>query len=208
MNCVLCDLKSEESIKFQQKLFYKCTGCQSIFLSPRFYISEEEEGERYSYHQNDVTNEGYQHFVSPITNRIQLDFKNTARGLDFGCGRGPVATYQLRKKGYKINLYDPFFEDHPEVLNEDYDFIICCEVMEHFHEPKKEFQQLYDLLKPGGRLYCKTSLLPKNINFEDWYYKNDPTHVFFYSEETLKWIKLQVGFGELEVFKDLIVFKK
>ncbi len=208
MKCVLCNTDCKKTLKYQQKIFYRCLACGAIFLSPRFYISQNEEAERYSFHENDVNDVGYQKFVSPITNKIQQDFKTPGKGLDFGCGRGPVATFQLQKKGYKINLFDPYFENHPEVLEEKYDFIICCEVMEHFHKPKKEFQQLYKLLNPCGRLYCKTSLLPENISFENWYYKNDPTHVFFYSEKTLRWISSNLGFKKLEVYKDLIVFEK
>ncbi|WP_050855571.1 methyltransferase domain-containing protein [Gillisia limnaea] len=66
--------------------------------------------------------------------------------MDYGCGTGPVATAELVKHSYKVNLYDPYFENHPEVFEETYDFIICCEVMEHFHNPFEEFNRLFKLL--------------------------------------------------------------
>ena len=52
-----------------------------------------------------------------------------------------------------------------------------------------------------------SELLPKDMSFNDWYYKNDPTHVIFYSEENLKWIKENVGFSEVRIDGRLIVFK-
>ena len=74
------------------------------------------------------------------------------------------------------------------------DFIICCEVIEHFHSPSSEFALLRKLLKPGGSLLCMTHLLPKKTAFRNWYYKNDPTHVIFYSEENIQWIKSNFNF--------------
>lgn len=34
-----------------------------------------------------------------------------------------------------------------------------------------------------------TDLYKSDIDFPKWYYKNDPTHVFFYSDEAFKWIQ-------------------
>ena len=45
------------------------------------------------------------------------------------------------------------------------------------------------------------------IDFGTWYYNNDPTHVFFYSLETLQWIKNEFGFSSLDVKKRLVVFQ-
>ena len=80
--------------------------------------------------------------------------------------------------------------------------------MEHFQEPAKEFRLLQKLLKKGGKLYCMTELLPKQDEFRDWYYKNDPTHVVFYSEKNLIWIKEAMGFEDVSVEGRLIVFTK
>lgn len=161
---------------------------------------------RYRLHNNDVNDKDYQNFVSPITGAIKACFPPTSAGLDYGCGPGPVAAVQLRMAGYSVQLYDPFFENHPLALEQTYDFIICCEVMEHFHEPGGQFELLYRLLNPGGNLYCKTSLLPRDISFGDWYYRNDPTHVFFYTPETLEWIKENFGFKDLRIAPKLITF--
>ena len=80
--------------------------------------------------------------------------------------------------------------------------------MEHFSAPKREFSELASLLKPGGKLYCKTSLYSKEIDFDNWYYKNDVTHIFFYTVKSLEWIKTNLTFSALEVHPNAIIFSK
>ncbi|MDX1545237.1 MAG: methyltransferase domain-containing protein, partial [Christiangramia sp.] len=87
-----------------------------------------------------------------------------------------------------------------------YDFIICCEVMEHFQKPLEEFRLLRSLLRPGGKLYCKTEVWNDAIDFNGWHYKNDLTHVIFYDRETLLWIKENLQFSSVDIYKELMVF--
>lgn len=186
----------------------RCKNCLGIMLLPSFYLDPDLEEGRYRLHNNDIHDSRYQAFVSPITKAVQQDFSRAAVGLDFGCGPGPVAAVELEKQGFTVRLYDPFFENHQENLQQQYDFIICCEVMEHFHKPQAEFRLLYNLLKAGGKLYCKTSLFNENISFADWYYKEDPTHVFLYTKESLEWIRSNNGFKNLRIEPKLIVLEK
>ena len=67
------------------------------------------------------------------------DFTSKHTGLDFGAGTGPVISKVLKDNEYKIKQFDPFFHNYPELLKEKYDYIVCCEVMEHFYDPAKEF---------------------------------------------------------------------
>ncbi|MBI6120217.1 class I SAM-dependent methyltransferase [Salegentibacter maritimus] len=208
MNCLLCKGATKKSWSDKNREFVECTHCGSIQLLPEYYISKKAEEARYLTHNNDVENTGYQDFVKPITSRILQDFSPEDNGLDYGCGTGPVISIQLEKAGYKTTLYDPYFHPNKEALKSQYHFIICCEVMEHFYKPKEEFKTLASLLKPGGKLYCKTALYSDKIDFNNWYYKNDATHVFFYTEKSLKWIKENLGFSGLEIRADSIVFSK
>ncbi len=208
MNCTLCGAETKTFWKSKNREFVACANCGGIQLLPEFYIPEDSEKERYLTHNNDVEDPRYQQFVSPITTRILNDFSVTNTGLDYGCGTGPVATTELEKQGFSVALYDPYFYPDKLVLKNSYDFIICCEVMEHFYDPAGEFRELSDKLNPGGKLYCKTSLYSEDIDFDNWYYKNDPTHVFFYTEKSLLWIKENLGFSKLEIAPKLIVFSK
>lgn len=208
MKCPLCSSLSSHFYTHNAREFYFCTDCFSIFLDTKDYVTIKEEKSRYEMHNNDVNDERYQTFVSPIVNSILNDFKKSDKGLDFGSGTGPVITKMLRDKDYDIQEYDPFFANHPEALDKKYNYIACCEVIEHFHYPKKEFELLFNLLKPGGKLYCKTDLFSETKNFDSWGYKNDPTHVFFYHAKTMEWIQQNIGFKSIKIDRRLIVFEK
>ncbi|WP_372918039.1 class I SAM-dependent methyltransferase [Salegentibacter sp.] len=208
MDCILCGAETRTFRKSKKREFVRCTNCGGIQLLPEYYVAEDIEKQRYLTHNNDVEDPRYQQFVSPITSRVLGEFSFKHTGLDYGCGTGPVAATELEKHGYSVALYDPFFHSDKGVLTNSYDFIICCEVMEHFYEPTREFRELSGKLNPGGKLYCKTSLYSEDIDFDNWYYKNDPTHVFFYTEESLIWIKENLGFSRVEIEPKLIVFSK
>ena len=207
--CLLCHSESTASFfEGNTQSFYSCSQCGTVFRHPSNFISASEEKARYLTHNNDVNDPRYRQFVSPITERVMEDFNSTSLGLDFGAGTGPVITEILTNKGYRLNLYDPFFHPDVSVLNETYDFIVCCEVIEHFKKPQKEFSLLKRLLKPDGKLYCMTHLLCEPRDFGNWYYKDDPTHVIFYSEENLKWIRDNLGYSEVKIDDRLIVFSR
>ena len=202
-NCPLCQ---GAAVAFYKNEFFKCGQCYGIFLSRKLLPDEKSEKARYEMHNNDIYDLRYQKFVSPITEAIFRDFTEQHSGLDFGAGTGSAILKLLSDKGYKIKQYDPFFFPASELLAEKYDYIACCEVMEHFHYPEKEFALLKRLLKPGGRLYCMTSIYSPEIDFDNWYYKNDPTHVFLYQKETLEWIKEKMGFAEVNINGKLVQF--
>ena len=148
---------------------------------------------------------GYQRFVSPISNRILTDHTPEERGLDFGSGTGPVISKVLQDADYKIEQYDPIFKPDASLLTSRYDYIVCCEVIEHFHDPAKEFQLLKTLLKNGGSLYCMTLLFHDGIDFANWHYQRDPTHVFIYRADTLEWVRAHYNFSTMSIEDRLIV---
>jgi SAM-dependent methyltransferase len=206
-NCPLCENEADYFLNYKDKSghrnYYKCKHCYSVHLATNEILNAQEEILRYKMHNNDVEDERYQKFVSPITDSILQEQLNTADGLDYGCGPGPVITHLLRKNGFKnIHLFDPYFYPQHKLLNKSYHFIICCEVIEHFSNPKKEFQLIKNLLKHEGKLYGKTELIPDEIkagDFQNWWYKNDPTHCFFYSRKTLSYLTSTFGFSKLEM---------
>lgn len=204
--CSLCNCTTSLFSEFKQRLYYKCNNCEAILLHPEHYMSFENEEKHYSFHNNDVEDQGYQNFVSPITSGILNSFTKEDFGLDFGAGTGSAISKVLQDNNYQIKQYDPYFHNYPELLNNQYDYIACCEVIEHFHHPAKEFNLLRKLLKPNGKLFCMTHLFDNSINFEQWYYKNDHTHVFMYQKETIEYIAKQFGFSEFSINNRLIIF--
>ncbi|MBE9577151.1 class I SAM-dependent methyltransferase [Flavobacterium proteolyticum] len=205
--CPLCNSTSTLFCEKPKHLFYKCTNCEGIFRPKDTFLTAEAEKEHYEKHNNDVFDERYQNFVSPIVNAILQDFTPEAKGLDFGSGTGPVIAKMLTDKGYQVQNYDLFFANEPSLLQEKYDYVSCCEVMEHFHKPYKEFELLKNLLLPKGKLYCKTEVYNNQKPFENWYYKDDFTHVFIYQPKTLEWIQKNLRFSKVSVYAKLIVFE-
>jgi hypothetical protein len=165
------------------------------------------EKERYELHDDNAEDAGYRKFVSPITSNILQDFSKEDKGLDFGSGTSQIITKVLQEQNYNIVSYDPYFHPYNGLLQKKYDYIASCEVIEHFYHPAKEFALLRLMLKEQGRLYLMTDIYDNSIDFEKWYYKNDPTHVFLYTKKTFEWIKKEFGFKSLEIEKRLIILK-
>ncbi len=203
-----CPLCHSAGLPFFKKQFYQCLECRGIFRPEKDYPVPESEADRYRQHNNDVFDEKYRNFVSPVAETVTQYYNPGDDGLDYGAGTGPVITQMLEEQNYKVELYDPFFYPNPEKLKIQYDYIICCEVMEHFHRPDEEFLKLKQMLKPGGRLICMTDIYDDDMNFGNWRYKNDRTHVFIYRKETLNWIASHFRFQDLSINNRLIVFQR
>lgn len=207
-NCPLCDNSGVLYHKTKRRLYYRCNTCYGIFINEALRPNPETEKARYEEHNNDIEDKKYQKFVSPITTAIMRDFSQSDTGLDFGAGTGPVISKILDDNNFQIKQYDPFFHHFPDLLKSKYDYIACCEVIEHFHSPHKEFALLKKLLKPDGKLYCMTDIYDENTVLQNWYYLNDPTHVFIYHSNTLRWIKEEFNFSDLLIEERLITFCK
>ena len=205
MFCPLCNHSSVAFFTTKSHQYYCCDFCKGIFMSDDDLPVLSDEKNRYLEHNNDINDVRYQQFVMPIVQQVVDHYTPEHRGLDFGAGTGPVISKLLTDRSYQIVQYDPFFHNYPELLLDKYDYIVACEVIEHFHQPNVEFVRLKEMLKPGGRLICMTTIYHPGIDFKTWYYKNDPTHVFFYHSDTLQFIQKTYGFSELQIFNNLIV---
>ena len=205
-HCPLCNSIGTVFYQNNERLYYQCNNCFGIFVDKELKLNKEEEMLRYKEHNNDIEDVKYQKFVFPITSSIMRDFTQNNKGLDFGAGTGPVISKILKDNDFLIQQYDPFFHNYPDLLEERYDYIACCEVVEHFHNPKKEFGLLKKLLLQDGKLYCMTDIYNTSINFHNWYYKNDPTHVFIYHKKTVHWIKEKFGFLNVTIEGRLVTY--
>ncbi len=206
--CPLCNSASEKFFENKNQLYFLCQNCKGIFLSKELLPDRDSEVTRYKQHNNDVDDIRYHKFVSPIVNSVLKDFSKDHRGLDFGAGTGPVISKLLSDKDYQIVQYDPFFSDLPKLLKQKYDYIVCCEVIEHFHRPANELRLLKSMLKKSGKIYCMTAIYNQNIDFKNWYYKEDYTHAFFYQMETFNFIQKAFCFSEVKITDNLIVFSE
>jgi hypothetical protein len=132
----------------------------------------------------------------------------TSRGLDFGCGPGPALAAMFREAGHSVALYDPFYVPDSSVLNDSYDFISATEVVEHLYLPGHELSRLWRILAAGGTLGVMTKLVLDQEAFSGWHYKNDPTHVCFFSRQTWRWWAQKHGARLTFAAADVVLLKK
>lgn len=185
MDCPLCHTPLQKQL---DPYYFDCHICRALVKHKSFYLSPEAERREYLLHENDVEDRRYQQFVSPITDFIFGHYGAGDAGLDFGCGTGPVISKLLLDRGFNIKQYDPFFAPDVSTLRGIYDYIVLCEVAEHFHRPDQEFRQLAAMLKHEGRLLMMTLLYQDDIDFVHWRYRQDDTHVFIYRRETIDFL--------------------
>ncbi len=205
-DCPFCEYRSKQFYEGKFRVYFKCANCLSVFMHRDQLPDSELEKKRYLEHNNDVYDSRYRAFVKPIVDAVISNFSPADIGLDYGAGTGPVISKMLKENNYNIIKYDPFFFNFPELLKNKYNYITSCEVIEHFHNPKNEFEYLRRMLLPGGKLFCMTEIYDESIDFNRWYYKNDQTHVVFYHKKTFEWLKDKYNFADLIVDGRLITF--
>jgi hypothetical protein len=64
------------------------------------------------------------------------------------------------------------------------------------------------MLEDNGILAIMTSFLSNIEDFENWYYRRDPTHVVFYSEKTFEVIADQRDWSYEIISKNVVLFNK
>ena len=107
-----------------------------------------------------------------------------------------------------MSLYDPLYVPDESALSRQYDFITASEVAEHLHKPGEELERLWTLLKPGGWLGIMTKLALDRDAFAKWHYRNDLTHVCFFSVETMEWLGQRWNAEYELIGRDVILFQK
>ena len=186
--CPLC--KSSESMPFYQdkRDFFRCSDCFLVFVPPHQYLTSEDEKAVYDHHENSPDDPHYRNFLSRLYMPISRHLSPHSKGLDFGSGPGPTLSVMFTESGHQMTNYDVFYAPDSEALEQCYDFISASEVLEHLHHPGEELKRLWSCLKPDGILGIMTKRVIDQQAFSHWHYKNDPTHVCFFSIETFQWL--------------------
>ena len=188
--------------------YWRCERCEASFLDPRQLPDPGEERAHYLLHRNDPADPAYRRFLARLAVPLLARLAPGSEGLDYGCGPGPALAAMLREAGHRVALYDPFFHPDPAALGRAYRFIVCTEVVEHFHAPAQEFDRLDRLLAPGGWLAIMTCFQTEDARFAAWHYRRDPTHVVFYREHTLRTIAAQRGWACEIPARDVALLRK
>jgi 2-polyprenyl-3-methyl-5-hydroxy-6-metoxy-1,4-benzoquinol methylase len=151
-------------------------------------LSLKEEKAEYDLHNNSAQDPHYRHFLSRLLVPLLERLTANSYGLDFGSGPGPTLSIMFEEAGHSVALYDPFYAPEVRQFQRQYDFISASEVVEHLHHPRQELDRLWSCLKPNGTLGIMTKRVIDQEAFSRWHYKNDRTHVSFFSTETFRWL--------------------
>jgi hypothetical protein len=192
----------------KRRAYLQCQQCELVFVKPEQRLEAKEEKAHYDLHENDPNDAGYRRFLSRIADPLTDKISSNSQGLDFGCGPGPTLSIMLEEAGHTMELYDIYYHPETSVLEKTYDFMTATEVIEHLYHPDKVWQQWLNLVKPKGWIGLMTKLVIDVDAFAGWHYKNDPTHVVFFSRQTFQFLAERDKL-ELEFFgSDVILLRK
>lgn len=207
--CVLCGSdKTQPYYSNENSSYFQCSVCELVFTPKRFHLNNADEKSRYDLHQNNPDDVGYRQFLSTVFDPVEKHLTPNAKGLDFGCGPGPTLSVMFEEQGYKVDLFDKFYANDRSIFNNTYDFITATEVAEHLDNPGDELTKLFNMLSAGGVLAIMTKILDDQIEFKSWYYKNDPTHICFFSQNTMHHLAKTWGARVQFYGSDVILFFK
>jgi len=191
-----------------RRSYLRCATCQLISVPDTQLLSETDEQAEYELHRNNPIDAAYRRFLNRLFEPLNARLPAASYGLDFGCGPGPTLSLMFEEAGHSVALFDKFFAADNSYLNNHYNFITASEVVEHLHQPMIELEQLWSLLKPGGWLGIITKLALNRNAFAQWHYKNDPTHIRFFSRASFEWLAEQWESQPQFIGSDVILLQK
>jgi 2-polyprenyl-3-methyl-5-hydroxy-6-metoxy-1,4-benzoquinol methylase len=182
--------------------------CKLVFVPREQRLDAASEKAHYDLHNNDPQDQGYRRFLSRLADPILQRIAPGSKGLDFGCGPGPTLSLMLTEQGHDMALYDLYYYPDISVLDTRYDVVTATEVIEHLYEPNQVWQQWLSLIKPRGWLGLMTKLVIDVDAFAKWHYKNDQTHVVFFSRATFLYLAERDGLDIEFIGNDVILLRK
>ncbi|MBT1445240.1 methyltransferase domain-containing protein [Shewanella sp. JM162201] len=191
----------------KRRPYYRCRHCALVQVPSPFHLSPEAEKAEYDKHDNGEDSPGYRHFLSRTLTPLLPRLAPGARGLDYGCGAGALLAKMAAEQGYQFAPYDLYYFPDRSVLNSRYQCITLTEVIEHVADAAALLDELARLITPGGILAIMTKRVLSAEAFSRWHYKNDPTHINFYSDETFAWITAERGWQLELVDKDVVFLR-
>ncbi len=195
MICGLCGSPETDLWKTADKKYVFCRRCGFVQALKEYFPSPDEERERYLKHNNSVSDSGYVKYLeSFIDSAVTPYIEMGSDILDFGSGPSPVLSELLNLRGYGTVSYDPYFSDTDSWRKRTFGGVVSLEVFEHMSSPVRELKDITSVLETGGYLVIGTALHPEDKSFFDrWWYKDDFTHISFYSEKTFRIIAEMFG---------------
>ncbi len=226
IQCPFCENINLIEEIIANKRYFQCLqdGCGGFFVHSDSFNTHAEQKKRYLLHTNTLEKKeesnGYRLYLEKFIS-IVLDYeKNSERGtnihalFDYGSGPYPALVMILKeynmkfvfKNDVQVKHWDPFFYPNGDFFEHGADIVFCLEVIEHFENASEGFEGLAKACAPGGLIAIQTQLAPKSFDeFKRWWYKDDFTHVSFYTLNSIEECAKRVGLV-LESEKNGVVF--
>ena len=206
--CPLCSHVVEPYLRDLRRAYWHCDGCDLVSVDPSARLDPSSERAYYDLHRNDPGDPGYRRFLGRLAGPLLGRLAPGMRGLDHGCGPGPTLSVMMEEAGMLMEVYDPHYRPDLAPLGRVYDFATCTEVVEHFRHPAEDWARLTSLVRPGGWLGVMTKLVLSRDRFATWHYKDDPTHLSFYSPATFDWLGDRYHLAVERVDRDVILLQR
>ena len=197
-SCPLCSAPTALYCTDRRREYHHCTTCGLVHVPQTWHLDAQSERAIYDLHENDTDEPGYRRFLSRVAEPLLARLAPASEGLDFGCGPAPALAAMLAERGHSVALHDIYYHPAPELLERTWDFITATEVVEHLAHPLRELERLWNCIRPGGWLAIMTKRVRDQQAFQTWHYKNDLTHISFFSEQSFEWLAERWG-AELEI---------
>lgn len=191
-------------------------------------LIEDFKNQTLSNYDNNLNSIIKEHIIPFIITNLTNHNNSPINHLDYGCGKFPnlstllkwniqnlinsqIDTNQIKFKSFN---YDKFYNNSLDLIDNNnfnkYHIITATEVIEHFTQPNENFELLCNLLSNDGILVITTELTTSEIinNFSTWWYKNDITHVSFYSLKTIEYLSHKLKLNLIFSSSNLIILKK
>lgn len=198
-----CPICREPSEPFYEDVrpFRACPSCEFIFTN--FRAREEKAEAHYQGQWGSLGEEWWRGLAENIIESVE-PYRKPRRILDYGAGRGDL-TAQFRKMGYDVTALEPMTDGYlkDQRYPNLFDLVVGVEVIEHLPNLWEELEHVRRNTAPRGVIYFKTSIAdvlrdpdPTGF-FREWKYKDDPTHVNFFSRRSIERL---ADIGEFERF--------
>ena len=80
---VCCAQKPELFMNIAPYQYFFCAVCEAKFLTPKNWLSREDEYKHYLTHENDADDPNYQKFVSKLMEALLPELRPNSVGLDY-----------------------------------------------------------------------------------------------------------------------------
>lgn len=192
-------------------------------VNSEFFLNSKVQKERYELHKNTLQDSGYKRFLEKFANttlnfyKELKDFSLLQNILDYGSGPEPALLELLeeyKSKGILDNSvelkgWDPYFNKNYIIEKNNADLVLCLEVAEHFENPLDGFRGLSDACKQNGLIAVQTMITKEHQEeFSKWWYKEDSTHVTFYSITGLEICANKAGLKYIKSINSVHFFRK